>query len=258
MFDLFSDIFACRDNALTRLDPRIKIILASALILICITSETVIIPLFIFISSVLIMKAIRIPMRLLIMRFAAPFGMVLVLVVLQTFLTGKTTIWAWSFLGISFSATQEGLSRGIVLGSRVLGSVSVMFLLSSATPAYKIFHALRWFRIPESWVEIALLIYRYIFTLLDQTADTAAAQKVRLGYSNLRLSFASMGVLTGSVVTRSIDQAMRTHEAMTLRGYNGKFPFGPMYEVPRRQWILPAILLPILISIHVFTEWWLR
>ena len=78
------------------------------------------------------------------------------------------------------------MPRGVLLGSRVLGAVSVMLLLSSVTPAYKIFGALRWFHVPEGWVEIALLVYRYTFLLSDQTADIAAAQRVRLGYSVVR------------------------------------------------------------------------
>ena len=126
--------------------------------------------------------------------------------------------------------------RGVLLGSRVLGAVSVMLLLSSVTPAYKIFGALRWFHVPEGWVEIALLVYRYTFVLLDQTADIASAQRVRLGYSSLGRSLSSAGVLAGTVVARSMDQAMRTYEAMTLRGYQGRLPMGPLAELKARDW----------------------
>ncbi len=99
------------------------------------------------------------PVKLVLLRLMAPMGIVAVLVVLQAFLTGATGLASFSVAGYRCVATEEGLMRGLLLGSRVLAAVSVMLLLSSVTPAYKIFAALRWFRVPEGWVEIALLVY---------------------------------------------------------------------------------------------------
>jgi hypothetical protein len=39
MFELFSDIFACRDNALTRMDPRVKMMIAITLIVTVVLSK---------------------------------------------------------------------------------------------------------------------------------------------------------------------------------------------------------------------------
>ena len=110
-----------------------------------------------------------------------------------------------------------------------------MLLFSLVTPAHRIFHALLWFRIPQGWVEIAMLMYRYIFSLLDDTADVAAAQRVRLGYNGTRRSLSSIGSLAGAVIIRSLDQAAHTHEAMSLRGYGGLIPFAPLPEMCRQR-----------------------
>ena len=125
------------------------------------------------------------------------------------------------------------------MGSRVLGSVSVVLLLSSVTPAHRIFHSLRWLGVPRGWVEIATLMYRYIFTLLDQTADVLAAQRVRLGYSGLKRSLVSLGVLTGAVIVQSLEQATRTYEAMSLRGYQGQIcRLDRFRHCPGRMWTI--------------------
>jgi cobalt/nickel transport system permease protein len=176
--------------------------------------------------------------------------------VLQAFLTGTTPLASFSLVGWKLIATEEGLMRGVLLGSRVLGAVSVMLLLSSVTPAYRIFGALRWFHVPEGWVEIALLVYRYTFVLLDQTADIASAQRVRLGYSSLGRSLSSAGVLAGTVVARSMDQAMRTYEAMTLRGYQGRLPIGPLPELKARDWRTMFVVSPVIVAVHLIAEWW--
>lgn len=256
MFELFSDIFACRDNVLTRMDPRPKMVIALALIVAVVLSKQVIFPALVFVSCTAGMLSLRMPVKLVLLRLVAPMGIVLTLVVLQAFLTGATPIASFHLAGYLLVATEEGLIRGLLLGSRVLGAVSVMLLLSSVTPAYKIFGALRWFRVPESWVEIALLVYRYIFVLLDQTADIAAAQRVRLGYSTVSRSLSSAGVLAGTVVARSMDQAMRTYEAMTLRGYQGRLPVGSLPKMNVADYWSMLTIPPAIGAAWLIVEWW--
>ncbi len=256
MFELFSDIFACRDNALTRMDPRPKMVIAFTLIAAVVMSKQAFFPLLVFLSCMTGMLRLRMPVKLVLLRLLMPMGIVLVLVVLQAFLTGATPLGSFSLAGYRFVATEEGLMRGVLLGSRVLGAVSVMLLLSSVTPAYKIFGALRWFHVPEGWVEIALLVYRYTFVLLDQATDIASAQRVRLGYSSPMRSFMSMGVLAGTVVARSMDQAMRTYEAMTLRGYQGRLPTGPLAELSVRDWRTMFVVSPGIVAVYLIVEWW--
>ena len=256
MFELFSDIFACRDNALTRVDPRVKLLAAFALILAVVFSTKVFLPLAIAAVCLIVLSALSIPLKLVLIRLAGPFGVVFVIVILQSFLTPGAHILQVGFFGYQLHATDEGIWRGLLLGSKVIGAVSVVLLLSFVTPAYKIFHSLRWFRIPETWVEMALLVYRYTFALLDHAADIAAAQKTRLGYSTLPRSLASMGVLAGAVVARSLDQALRTYEAMVLRGYQGGLSLRPFPDMSRKNWRLVMVILPPIAIFYFAQEWW--
>jgi len=254
MFELFSDIFTSRDNFFTRIDSRVKLASSAVLIVTVLLCAKVYFPLSVLVFCLLSMILIGLPVRLILLRLAGPIGIVCVLVVLQTFLSGNDTLFAIDLLHWKFIATRDGLMRGIVMGSRVLGAVSVILLLSSVTPAHKIFNSMRWFGIPEAWVEIALLVYRYTFSLLDQTSDVISAQSTRLGYSDLRKSLNSIGVLAGTVVTRSMDQAMRTYEAMTLRGYGGSMPFGPLPRLTTADFRDLLLALPLIIGIFLMME----
>ncbi len=256
MFELFSDIFACRDNALTRVDPRVKLLAALALILAVVFSTKVFLPLAIAAVCLIVLSALSIPLKLVLIRLAGPFGIVLVIVILQSFLTPGEPHSPDRLPRLPPAATDQGLWRGLLLGSKVIGAVSVVLLLSFVTPAYKIFHSLRWFRIPETWVEMALLVYRYTFALLDHAADIAAAQKTRLGYSTIPRSLASMGVLAGAVVARSLDQALRTYEAMVLRGYQGGLSLRPFPDMSRKNWRLVMVILPPIAIFYFAQEWW--
>jgi cobalt/nickel transport system permease protein len=251
MFDLFSDIFTYRDNALTRIDPRVKLVIALAALIGVVTAEWIVLPLFVFGICLTTVAVLRIPARLVAARLAAPLSIVAVLVVIQTFVMGTTPLFTITLGGWQFTAKAEGLRQGAFLGSRVLGAVSVVFLLSIVTPAHRIFQALRWFRISRNWLEIAILMYRYIFVLMDRVSDLAAAQRLRLGYTARGRAMRSFTALAGATIIHSLEQSQRTHEAMRLRGYRGAMPFGPLPALGRRD---KLILIFCLIGI---TSAWL-
>jgi cobalt/nickel transport system permease protein len=226
VFELFSDIFAYRDNALTRIDARVKLLLALLAIACVILSTGFAFPLAVFAACMAGMLTIRMPVRLLFARLAAPCGIVLVIFLLQSLLIGSTPLFSFSLLGWKTAFMREGAIHGALLGARVLGAVSVLLFLSSTTRAHQIFHALRWMGIPKSWVEVSMFMYRYVFMLMEQASCVMDAQRVRLGYSSLRRSLASSGILAGTVITVAMEQGIRTCEAMELRGYKGDMPFG--------------------------------
>lgn len=254
MFDLFSDIFTYRDNVLTRIDPRTKLAIAMAALVAIVTSGGAVLPSCALLLCLAIIAALRVPARLVALRLAAPLSIVTVLIVLQTFITGTTPLFSFTLGGWAFTAKAEGLHRGFLLGTRVLGAVSVVFLLSLVTPAHRIFEALRRFGISRDWLEIAVLTYRYIFVLMDRVADLAAAQRLRLGYTAPGRALASFTTLAGATIIHSFEQAERTHNAMRLRGYRGTMPFGTVPAMSRRdRWIL-ALSLSVIAAARL-AEW---
>jgi len=224
--ELFSDLFARQDNFLARVDPRTKLIVALSMLVAVIYSPTPVLPLAILLGCVAATVGVGLPPRLIALRLIAPMGVAAVLLVLQSVFTGSTPLWIGNLFGIKVTLTREGWHTGALMASRVMGGVSVMLLLSSVTPAHRIFLALRSMGMSKGWVEIAMLMYRYIFVLLDLTADVTDAQRVRLGYSTVRRGVSSAGVVAGVVVLRALDQAVRTNEAMRVRGYKGDIPLG--------------------------------
>jgi cobalt/nickel transport system permease protein len=254
MFDLFTDIFTYRDNILARVDARAKLVIALAAMLAVILSTTPKLPAGVLIICVAVMIFLRIPLRLITFRMAAPMGVVIVLIIVQSLMSGSTPVLSFNLGSLKITAMREGLSHGLLLGARVLGAVSVMLLMSFVTPAHKIFQALTWFKVSRGWVEIAILMYRYIFGLMDRVADIGSAQKLRLGYTGLRRSFSSAGTLAGATIIHSLDQAGRTHEAMMMRGYKGHMPFRPLPRMRRRDRIVTVIALLVLSAAYVIAE----
>lgn len=254
-FELFSDIFTNRDNPLTRIDPRVKVIVTFLTMLFVILSTRPALPLAVFALSLAGTRIVQVPMRLVLARLAAPVAIVVVLVTLQTFLIGSTPLFTLSFLKWKISGFQEGAYRGVLIGCRVLGAVSLLLLMSFSTQAHRIFHTLRWLGMPKGWVEVAMLMYRYIFTLLDQTADVMCAQRLRLGYSTIKRALSSTGVLAGTVMILSMDQAVRACDAMMLRGYKGYMPFGALPAMSGKdRWVLVLVPGTVFVA-YLMCEW---
>lgn len=254
-FELFSDIFARRSNWLSRRDVRGKLGAALAVMLAVLLSGQPYLPAAVCAICVAGTMSVGVPARIALARLAAPFVFAAVIVALKAVLDGSAVLLRLHLGITSLPVFREGLSRGILIGSRVLGAVSVMLLLSVVTPAHRIFAALRWAGVPSAWTDTAMLMYRYIFGLLDHAATVYAAQRVRLGYSGLRSSLRCMGLLAGSVVDRSLGQATRTYEALVTRGYTGELPSAPMSNVEVKDVAICAVPVTLAWAAFVLLEY---
>ena len=128
---------------------------------------------------------------------------------------------------LHFGNTYFGISHTSLLSAvrvmiKCFGAVSCMYFLSLTTPMVDLFTLLRKSIIPNFIIEIAELIYRYIFVLFDVSHRIHTAQDARLGYSNLRVSYHSTAQLASNLFIRSFNQAEKTYTAMESRGYDGE------------------------------------
>lgn len=227
MFDLFTDIYTDRQNRLTRMDPRAKLFAAAVTLASTLAAPGPLLPLAIFALCVTVMALIGVRLKMIAVRLAPALLMAAMAMALQMFFTGVTPMAIFSLPGVSLTITQEGWNTGVMISARVMGATSALLLLGFTTPAHRIFAALRWMGVSESWVELAMNVYRHTFTLIDSASDMYCAQRVRLGYTGARRAAMSAGVLAGSVLLRSLEQAERAHEAMTARGYTGTTAMAP-------------------------------
>lgn len=251
MFELFFDIFTIRDNYLTRIDARIKLIIAIEILVLTLTAKYIVFSLTITLLAIIMMLSVRMPTKMILVRLFLPTLFALIILLLQLFMTGATPLFVFSVGGWELTASHEGLERGMKIASRMIAALSIAILLGSVTPATEIFRSLRWLRIPQVWVETAMLTYRYIFVLIDLTGNMITAQKLRFGYTNTTNFVRSAGMVAGNVLIRAIDQSIKTHEAMTLRGYNGTIPLGTFTKLRLWDWGILIFSASVLVSLYL-------
>ena len=221
--ELFSEHLKT-DHVLSRVDARIKLIVALAFLVMVISSKGMLFPLFITSFCLFLCLMMRVPFRVMLRRFSEPLFVVAVLLLLKFFFSGGDVLFSVNILGVKIMGYQDGLIAGLRMGSRVIGAVSILIVIGFSTPFTEFLASLSWLRVPKDLIDILLFAHRYIFVLLDEGTVIYNAQKNRLGYSSLRRSFSSFGILTGSLILKAFEHSQNTVVAMVQRGYDGHMP----------------------------------
>jgi cobalt/nickel transport system permease protein len=94
-----------------------------------------------------------------------------------------------------------------------------------------------------------MLIYRYIFVLLEEAMMVHSAQEMRMGHSSVRHSIGSFAMLASVLFIRAWERGERLMVAMDSRCYSGRMPVGELGSV--RQSHLAVAVIYIL-SITAF------
>ncbi len=242
---------------LPRMDARVKLILTLAVVVGVVASSRAGLPAGVLTACLVMAVASRSPVKLMARRLVGPVGFAVMVCVLRAFMVGKTPLAGFDVGRWHLVMSREGTIEGAMIGLRVMASVSAMLILCAVTPVHEMMAVLKWGRVPEGWVEVAMLMYRYIFALFDQAGSVWAAQKIRMGYGGLGRSLTSMGDLAGVVTLRAIDQADKTHEAMIARGYHGSLHISPLAAMRKRDAVLTIAGVLIVVGALGLTEGWL-
>jgi cobalt/nickel transport system permease protein len=211
-------------------DPRLKLGVATVGWLLVLSASHPARALFIALFAWGSLVVLRVALATLLRSLASVLFTGLITVLLRVVLTDGEP-WAHiTWLGHSLTLSSAGIHEGALLGGRILGAVAVGAWLTATTPLVELERAFSWLGVPAPLLEIFALAHRYVSVLRETLTTAQSAQSLRLGYRNVRASLESAGVLAGLVMSRAIDQAVVTGQAMQLRGYRTaqRYPFGDM------------------------------
>ena len=119
------------------------------------------------------------------------------------------------------TGSVAGLMYALQLILTALASVSCLYFLSMTTPMPDILNVLHKLRCPRLLGELMLLIYRYIFVLMDTAANIRISQQSRLGNKDYATAVKSFGALGAVLMIRAISRSKALYDAMEARCYDG-------------------------------------
>lgn len=196
-----------------------KAVLALGLLAVAATARSVTVALVVLVIAVgAALLGARVRPHTYLRAVAAPVSFVVIGALSIAVTVGATppgAPWSWGPVAV----TEAGLAQALLVSVRALAGTSALALLATTTPMSDLLAGLRRLRVPEAVVDVAGLIYRMLFTLLDTLAGIREAQASRLGYASGRAARRSIGMLGAAVLVQAWTRARRLEDGLAGRGY---------------------------------------
>ena len=132
---------------------------------------------------------------------------------------------------IIFDTSTALTMAGIAVSTGVVSFFSILFrtflcvtavlLLVAVTPFNQLTGHLRRMHVPDIFVTLFEMIYRYIGVLMEEASSMYTAYMLR-STEHKGLQMRHMGSFVGQLLIRSFDRAERVYAAMKCRGYPGR------------------------------------
>jgi cobalt/nickel transport system permease protein len=130
--------------------------------------------------------------------------------------------WELDVGNVHWYISRTGLHQVSLLFARTLSTTSSLYFLLLTTPLAEVLQILRKLRCPDLLLELLLLMYRFIFTILTIATDLRIAQKSRGGYRTYQRSLYSLSLLTGQLLERTLYSYRQVSLSLTARGFTGE------------------------------------
>jgi len=232
---LSAEEFSRRLGVLQSLDPRVKIISILALLIAVNVSRSLAVIAAIYLLVLVLARWSAIPPGLLVKRvwLALPF-FTGVIIVPALFWTPGPGLWELPF---GLVITQTGLISALFLLMRVSASVSLTMLLVLSTPWNTLLAALSVLRIPDAFILILGMTYRYIHLLLRVANDMFLSRQSRVvGHLSTRDEQRQLAAITGALLGKSLGLSSEVYQAMQSRGFRGRIITLQQHAMRSRDW----------------------
>lgn len=233
----------CDNHPLARIDARVKLLTALALLVMVTSCRGGVFPLVVAGMCGTLCLGMGVRPKVLALRFAEPLLIAVMVVLLKLFFSGHVPLFSLNILGLELVGHRDGLKEGLFIAGRIAGAVSLVAAVGFATPFTELMAALAWLRVPRGFIEVALFAWRYLFVLFEDAQVVYAAQKNRLGYTGYRRGLRSFGTLAGALVIKAFDNSQAITTAMVQRGYDGTMPMAQQKPFKAAEVVLSLLFV---------------
>jgi cobalt/nickel transport system permease protein len=241
---IFAEEIARQRGWLQSIDPRVKVISMIALLIAVGLSRSLAVIVGLYVFTLILAWVSRVPLSFFIKRvwlFMPFFTGIIALPAL--FITPGPLLVQ---LPLGLIITRTGALTAMFLLLRVSSSVSLAILLVLTTPWNTVLKALGVLRVPDVFVLILGMTYRYIYLLLHTVNDMFLSRKSRVtgrlsGSEERHLIAASAGTLLG----KSLHLSTEVYLAMQSRGFRGYPRTMDTFKMRSMDWVCLIGLLAI-------------
>lgn len=149
-------------------------------------------------------------------------------------------------LPLGLFITQTGVNTVLFLLLRVSTSVSLTLLLILTTPWNTVLSALNILRVPDVFILILGMTYRYIYLLLRVANDMFLSRKSRVvGRLSTSDNQKMMAAISGTLLNKSLDLSSEVYLAMQSRGFRGSIVTLKPFKMNVKDWVWLFMFLAV-------------
>ncbi len=249
---VFTEEHARRSGWLQRVDPRAKLLMFVLTVLAASLSSSFVALIVLYLVLLVVARASKLPFDFFVRRVwvGIPFFAGLVMLPSIFFASGPRlfeVVLGPLHLGPSWASIWGAL----VFVMRVGDAVSLAVLLILTTPWADLLKSLQALRVPQVFILLLSMTYRYIFLFLHTVNGLFEARKSRTvgrttGQEQRRWISASMMTL----MNRSFQMSSDVYAAMCARGFRGTIRTYSAYHMTRADWL--ALLGAFALALAIF------
>ena len=248
---MIAEPFATGNSFAHRLDPRLKIVLATGY-----SFVVALLNQFPALIAALVLSLVLVGLARLSVREVA----------WRMMLVNGLIFFFWLVLPVTspgealFSLGPLTVTRsGVLLSARITlksNAILLAFIALVATSSLAVLgQAMNRLHIPDKMVHLLLLTYRYLFVIEQEYERLIRAAKVRGFRARTDVhTYKTYAYLIGMLFVRASERAKRVHQAMLCRGFKGKFYSLREFSISWRDWVVSAFLTATIIGLEIL-EW---
>lgn len=242
----FLDPYRPRPSLVHALDPRIKLVLAVAFILVTALTPLGVWPIYILLFSLMMAIVLLSELGIAYVLKRAALAFPFVLAALPLLVTVKGAPLA-TLPVLGWTLSWEGLERFGSIAVRSWISVQMAIVLAASTPFPDLLRSMRALRVPRLLVATFGLMWRYLFVLADEVLRMLRARAARSGHAEeaglrpggtLAWRARVAGGMAGGLFLRSFERGDRIYAAMIARGYDGETRTFPLPAISPSGWLI--------------------
>ncbi len=248
-------------SGLKDVNPLVKILFGGLSLIACVCSTSILAFGIVFVAmfTMTVFKA-KIPLSYYVKLLILPLGFlvfgVIGIVVNVTWLPLPIDcVWNMNIGDTNIFASKSGLLTAATLVCKSMAAVSCLYFIILTTPFRDIIHFLYLLKSPKVLVTLSVLIYQFIFLLMDIADIKLKSQLCRGGYRGFIGFPRTFAMLWGSVFIQAWLKSQWSFKSMLSRGYDGHLKLMPqpfrvsVKEIAALSLFLLVVLIPNFIGI---------
>ncbi len=250
---VFTEELTRANGWLQHIDPRAKLVMFLATVLAASLSNSLIALMAFYAILLVVARVSKLPFDFFVKRVWVGIPFFAGIVILPSiFFTPGGHLFDIPIGSLHLGPSLASLLSAAIFVMRVGDSVSLAILLILTTPWADVLKSLQAFRVPQVFILLLTMTYRYIFLFLHTANGMFEARKSRtVGRSTGNEQRGWISGSMGNLMQRSFKMSNDVYAAMAARGFNGEVRSYSAYRMTAKDWL--ALVGAFGVALAVFT-----